>query len=255
LSVLQNAIGMSDGEFQKLDGLFAEWLSRNGSDPLRAKAAERRYSFVLVGERQGYAGAKHVKIAINQNGAGQRVIREKLSGTKLEILYQDRPKTASNEFYTDSIKTDRDLAYRGISWEEWYWIEEHGYIQSAGYYNIGQKSLTLWADDFATAAYYSSGFAPWPFKPGVDYPSFVLAIPKELTIGPKDHKEVPEGERATVGPLDTGALKMIWQVLPIEVEGGFIEGSIERRHPPRFEDMYMTGPSTDVVIIPFMDYR
>ena len=84
---------MSDGEFRKLDELFAEWLSRNGSDPLRVKAAERRYSFVLVSEHQGYAGAKHVKIAINPKGAGVRVIREKMSGTKLEVLYQSRPAT------------------------------------------------------------------------------------------------------------------------------------------------------------------
>lgn len=242
-----NAISLDTDEFEQLDKLFEAWLTYQGRDPLRGELAVARYDFVLKQAQKGYLGIQRYFIKVVPKGTGHRT--EKENG--VITLNQPIPKGALEGYYLDAVKTDTALVYRGMAWEEWRWIQKHGVIKSFGTYNLGQEGLTLWGEDFSTAAHYASGFAPWPFKPSFDRPSMIISIPKTFTLGPLQHGEVPTGERATLGSLDSSAIQAAWMLIPSEVVGGTIEGEIERRMPQRFEVTYTNNPSSYVHVVPY----
>lgn len=245
--LLVNAAGADSQLFSQVDELFTRWMTHNDRDPLRAQFAERRYKFVVT---RFDVDGKSIDLAIEiiPRGHGRIVTNE--SGRK--SLVRDAPAHAIPvAHYLDAVATDQQLVYRGMAWEEWAAIRRTGFVQSFGNYNIGQENLTLWGDDFSTAAYYANGFAPWPFKPGFETPGVVIAAPKALTISSRDHEEVPEGERATVGPLPASALVEAWALIPLEVEFGSIRGEVyTRTKSPKFEEHQVYNPSAYVVVVP-----
>jgi len=245
--MLINAVGADSQLFHQVDELFTLWMTRNNTDPLRAQFAARRYKFTVIGfEARGSTIDLHIEVV--PRGRGQVITSE--YGRK--SLVRDAPVHAIPvAHYLDAVTSDRNLVYRGMAWEEWAAIRKTGFVQSFGNYNIGQDNLTLWGDDFSTAAYYANGFAPWPYKPGFETPAVVIAAPKALTIGHRDHKEVPEGERATVGPLPAEELVGAWALIPIEVEFGSIRGEIfTRAKSPKFEEQQTDNPSAYVAVVP-----
>lgn len=245
--MLINAVGADSQLFSQVDELFILWMTHNGHNLLRAQFAARRYKFIVT---RFDVDARSVDLAVEvePRGRGQVVTSE--YGRK--SLVREAPAHAlPASHYLDAVTSDRSLVYRGIAWEEWAAIRKTGFVQSFGNYNIGQADLTLWGDDFSTAAYYANGFAPWPFKPGFETPGVVIAASRSLTIGPHDHKEVPDGERATVGPLPASALAAAWALIPIEVEFGSIKGEIfTRAKNPKFEEHQVYNPSAHVVVVP-----
>lgn len=245
--MLVNAVGADAQLFRLVDELFTLWMTRNNHDLLRAQFAARRYKFV-VSRFSPEGSTVDLTVEIVPRGRGQVVTSE--YGRK--SLVRSPPADAIPvSHYLDAVTTDRNLVYRGIAWEEWAAIKKTGFVQSFGNYNIGQDNLTLWGDDFSTAAYYANGFAPWPYKPGFETPAVVIAAPKTFTIGHRDHKEVPEGERATVGALPASALIDAWALLPIEIEFGSIKGEIfTRTAKPKFEEHQVYNPSSYVAVVP-----
>jgi hypothetical protein len=112
------------------------------------------------------------------------------------------------------VPEDPQLAYRGVSWEEWSDIDSTGWIRSKGWYNLGQPLLTL-LGDAGTALHYVTGFTPWFFKPAQEYPSVVIGVPKKLLLTYRDDpKWIPKEELAIRGRLSAAHIEQAWVVVP-----------------------------------------
>jgi hypothetical protein len=126
------------------------------------------------------------------------------------------------ERVVDEIPANPDWVYRGMSWEEWQNIRRTKKIRSRGGYNIGegQKNLTLFGERPDTGVFYATGFAPPGFKPGKRRPGVIIAVPFDMTIGPKETGyAISEGERALVGetPMAGGRDGVVVELVPEEV--------------------------------------
>lgn len=85
--------------------------------------------------------------------------------------------------------------YRGMSYEEFTAARANGYIESKGTYNIGpqQVGVTLFSTQVGQAAYYASGFAPWPYKATPTRPAVLVKV-----RDPGNHASMPGlGEHTT----------------------------------------------------------
>jgi hypothetical protein len=232
--------------FTTIDRLFEKWLLAQGE--FRAQCAVTRYDFALVECLPSYyAGEYRFRVDIYPRGGDRRSHTE--SG-KL-IASSPPPANAISGHYLDVVADDPALAYRGMAWEEWEFIQATGTIQSKGEYNIGQSGLTMWGVRWSTAAYYANGFAPWPFKPGFDRPGVIIAIDRSLTIGTANHAEIPEGELATTGVLQASAVKQVWKLVATEVDSGYyvMETSLKGKRPSLEQSQGYT-PSVQVVVVP-----
>lgn len=248
--MLIDATGADPALVAAISQRFVEWLTRSGRDMLRGAFAEARYTFVLVKVRvdERYSNTVDIRIEIVPKGRGTAPEE----GT-YKYLTKTPPADALPGFYLDAVPTDTSLIYRGMAWEEWAFIRRTGVVQTIGDYNIGQKGLTLWGDAYNTAAYYANGFAPWPFKPGFETPGVVIAAPKQLSVGHRDHPEVPEGERATIGPLAAQHIVQAWALIPTRISIGEITASVYPGAKPRLQDAFEThhvrGPDVEVTVV------
>jgi len=144
----------------------------------------------------------------------------------------------------EAIAPDPSLAYRGMSWEEWQAIRRGCKVGSSGWYNIGQRGLTLFGEHPGTAVGYAAGFAPWSFTPGLRRPGVVIAVRRDATLAGGTRPDIPEGERAIAGKVDTRVIERIWYVHPTQIRWG--EGTevwLPRKGQHGSADVYHGTPS------------
>jgi hypothetical protein len=125
--------------------------------------------------------------------------------------------------WSETIPSDPDLIYRGMSWEEWEAISRRGYIESLGDYNIGesQRGLTFFSDRPDTAQAYSSGFAPTPYRATPERPGVVVAI--RARPGAVD-PTIGKGEIGVPGRIDADEIVHVWEGQPYASgDDGFFE--------------------------------
>ncbi len=125
----------------------------------------------------------------------------------------------------EEIPVNPNYVYRGMSWEEWQYIQKTGQIQSNNQYNLGdvQNNLTFYGSA-ETATYYANGFAPVAFKTSLKKPSLVIAIDKKNVKTHSDlPKSIPSSEFAHIGPLSAKEIKEVWMLVPKEIKPGYLE--------------------------------
>ena len=123
------------------------------------------------------------------------------------------------------IPKDPQLGYRGMSWEEWQYIQKTGHIMSNAGYNIGdaQKNLTFYGDA-ETAEYYANGFAPIQFMTSKKRPSVVIAVSKNNLMTAEDRPNaIPGGEMAHEGPLNSNEIVGAWMLVPVKSRRGRLD--------------------------------
>lgn len=164
------------------------------------------------------------------------------------------PAGALEGHYVDVIPAEDGLAYRGMSFEEWAEAVRRGYFQSRGEYNLGeaQRGLTFFSPDPGSAAYYASGFAPWPFKPGWGRPGIVVGAPAAGMVTPEDDPDaVPGGELAWRGQMPLGAVQAVWRLEPVEID--VIRLELDYTPPGRYREALNEqtfGGGVSVVVVP-----
>ena len=123
----------------------------------------------------------------------------------------------------ESIPDNKNLVFRGMSYEEWQYIKKNGHIMSKGSYNIGQEGLTFYGKA-ETAYHYSNGFAPMAYQASFKKPGIVIAIPRELVLDSKDRPgKIPGGEYAHEGPLESKNIVAAWMLVPTKTKPGSLE--------------------------------
>jgi hypothetical protein len=131
--------------------------------------------------------------------------------------------TRIKEGWLSELPEDKSLIYRGISSEEFNFINNKGYIESIGGYNIGdeQVGLTYFSTDPSAATHYANGFAPPQYKATPDKPVYVIAI------SARDGIKLPgtgEHEIGVRGRIDKSEIKAIWVGKPYHTNiGGNID--------------------------------
>ena len=148
----------------------------------------------------------------------------------------------------ESIPHDKNLVYRGMSYEEWQFIKREGHIRSKGSYNIGQENLTFYGNA-ETALYYSNSFAPLQYMASFKKPGVVIAVPRKLVMDHEDrpHK-IPGGEFAHEGPLDSSNIASAWMVVPTRSRAGSVDILFDWRREKRddqgnySDEFYLTKP-------------
>lgn len=123
----------------------------------------------------------------------------------------------------DAIPESHNLAYRGMSWEEWRKIEQTGIVQSTGEYNIGQENLTFFSSKADTAAYYASGFAPLAYQVTPKTPGVVIAVDSSQMLDHNDREDIPQGELAVLGPLSATEIRKVWFLVAVSAKAGFLD--------------------------------
>ena len=223
-----NEAGVDEAVFARaLEGLRF-YFRRFDEDFTRQFAA--RYIFELQKVSDYYGEITFTWNAVPREGEPRTEERE--WGTKTFHAFR-----APKERVVQEVPQNGDWAYRGMSWEEWQAIRRSKFIQSRGVYNIGQAGMTLFGDQADTAVYYASGFTPVAFKPGLRRPGVVIAIPKELTEGPSQAKNIPDGERAVFGRLSWDHIQAVWYLIPVAIEAGYFE-LVYKKYPPRTHPKY-----------------
>lgn len=125
----------------------------------------------------------------------------------------------------EDIPVDPNLAYRGMSWEEWQSIQKTGKIQSKGIYNIEQEGLTFFGVDPSTALSYATHFAPMQYVASSKRPGVVIAVDKKHLIS--DHPQIiQDTEMALKGSLPKEEIKQVYIIKP--------EQSSEKRNSQDF---------------------
>lgn len=128
----------------------------------------------------------------------------------------------------NSVPGRSDMAYRGMSFEEWKLTKRRGYVQSKGSYNLGQEGLTFYGYDPGTGFHYSAGFAPLQFTCTRSRPGVVIAIPRELVLTHEDRPEdIPQSELAHLGKVSIKKIKGVWFIFPTEMRSGSLTLRVE----------------------------
>lgn len=145
---------------------------------------------------------------------------QKYGGGKTGAKIFKTPKEA-----IEDIEPDAKMAYRGVAWEEWQYIQSTGHIMSLGSHNLGgQEGWTLFGYEPRTALAYAHGFAPIQYMSSSRKPGVVFSVPRSLL---KTHKEapkaVPNSELGHEGPLSSRAIKSAWMLTPRSIKPGDVE--------------------------------
>lgn len=184
---------------EELNSIIYNILKNNYNqfDPKGFQYFKSRYKIEVEGFRDHWSG-----LTININ-----------------ILSNNRKKNQSKipQDAIEKIPQDPNLAYRGMSWEEWQFIRNSKFIQSHGNYNLGdeQVGLTLFSPKADTGEFYGHAFAPYQNKAAIKKPAVVIAVPKDMLLTHKDDpKGIPESELAYKGPLPIKYIKHAWMLIP-----------------------------------------
>ena len=141
-------------------------------------------------------------------------------------------------------EAEAGVLYRGMSWAEWQEVQRTGVIQSLGTHNLGpaQEGLTYWSPDPGTAAYYATGFAPWPFLPTFGRPGIVLRItdPGTGIVKTKGSDEI--GIR---GAIPLSAVTAVYEGRVYAVRPGELD--LHREMRPTWVEGSRLSPSTQRV--------
>jgi len=189
----------------------------------------RRYSFRV---KEIAPGSIETRITLDIVPKGQEKGTEEIAQPDhymYDYLHEHKGgKTGAILFKTpqeaiDAIPENNNLAYRGMSWEEWKNIEKTGVIQSSGEYNIGQENLTFFSPKAETAAYYASGFAPLAYQVTPKTPGVVIAVDASYMLSHDDRQDIPQGELAVLGPLNAAEIKKIWFLLAVSSRAGMLD--------------------------------
>jgi len=229
-SITSFALKMKNGEleeetdFSKLKAFLKGVLNDYFIGDLSNAAA--RYDFNLKEIREDYTGLRFEFKLVPKGGIPElstpdnpmHDIYVKHKGGMTGYKTYKTPKEATKE-----IPNNPNYGYRGMSWEEWQYIRKTGHIMSKGGYNFeSQKNLTFYGDA-STALAYGSGFAPMAYQTSLKRPSIVIAIPRGNL---KDHTEnpnIPQGELAHEGPLDSKEIVGAWMLVPSNSKSGILE--------------------------------
>ena len=193
----------------------------NYYDTSTFESLKKRYIFNIVGfDDRDYNNVKF-KVefsALGGNGKPEIAtkdhymydyLQEHKGGKTGKILYKT-PKDAIEE-----IPESSDLAYRGMSWEEWKFIKKNGFIKSKGSANLGQEGLTFFAPKPSMAQSYASGFAPLPYQITPKTPGVVISVPSKHMLSNKDREDIPGGELAIEGSLPYSEIQNVWFLIAI----------------------------------------
>jgi hypothetical protein len=138
------------------------------------------------------------------------------------FIYNVKSKESDNNFddlgtVVDKITSNKEYAWRGMSYEEWENIKSQGFIKSRGVYNIGdaQAQYTMFGEDDGMAQYYATGFAPFIYKPVKHLPGVVIGVPKDILL-PSNDKDIPLGEMATKDSIPLELIKEVYYIIPTE---------------------------------------
>lgn len=122
-------------------------------------------------------------------------------------------RTRLKDGWIEKLPEEGPLMYRGMSYEEWMFIQETGRIESLGDYNLGdeQIGLTYFSTEPDSAAHYAHGFAPSEYKATPDKPAYVIGVPRqegEPVAGVGEH------EVGVRGPVDASLIEEVWIGMP-----------------------------------------
>lgn len=212
-----------------------KYLMRYG-DRMELKSASSRYIYKLIRYDPNYWKYITLEFELSpiSKGGREEIITDpnddrwtfykNWDGKTGKTLYKT-PKDAIAE-----IPADPNLAYRGMSWEEWKSIEEKGYIQSAGGHNFSnQNGLTFYGPDPGTGENYASGFAPDAYKHTPKRPGIVIAVPRNLLKDSKQNKAIPQGELAHEGPLPAKNIVAVWMIVATKSRPGKLELMLDKK--------------------------
>lgn len=121
-----------------------------------------------------------------------------------------RYKITRKEGWLESLPQDDSLMYRGMSWEEWQYIQKTGKIRSSGEYNLGpeQVGLTYFSSDVDSARFYADAFAPVQFKATPDKPAVVIAVKKRPGV---EVKGTGEHEIGITDDISSDDIVSVWE--------------------------------------------
>ena len=111
------------------------------------------------------------------------------------------------------IMPDPNLAYRGMSWEEWQTIQKTGKIQSKGIYNIEQEGMTFFGKDPSTALSYSTFYSPMQYVASSKKPGVVIAVDRKNLID-DDPRIRQDTEMALKGSMPASEIKQVYIIKP-----------------------------------------
>jgi hypothetical protein len=138
--------------------------------------------------------------------------------TRLAAFDGDYPRLKNQ--WLEKIPKTSGWVYRGMSHAEYQSILRSGQIRSLGDYNLGdlEKNVTFFSIDPDVAQSYSSGFAPWMYKPTFDRPAYVIAIKD-----PGNTKVVRDDERGYAGSIPASNIVAVYQGVVYAVKQGELE--------------------------------
>jgi hypothetical protein len=220
-------------------------LDPNGFENLKS-----RFKFVLRGIKEESNGLDaFLELILIPKGRGGA---EEPSNDPYDIKYNAG--NTGHQIYTtpkDAIKSipeDKQLAYRGMSWEEWQSIQRTGKIQSAGLWNLQHQqsgSLTLYAISPRSAEAYAHGFAPTQNSTTFTKPGIIIAIPKEGLLTPKDiPRQLSSHELAHTGSIPASKIVHAWMLVPKRIQKQ--QFTITFRYVPAWDQNAYKDPKTGI---------
>jgi hypothetical protein len=239
LKLLTDDPAIRPEELSAARGALLSYFTRYGKDEDETPFMAARYEFFLEKIRKGWRGERVYDWQIVPLGG--EVERDSFSGRPRAKLYGSPPSAVP------SVPDDPALAYRGMSWEEWVFIQRSGYMQSTGSHNLDQQGLTF-AGPADTAEYYATGFAPVAYKPAFARPGVVVAFPRALVMEHADFPaKIPAGEYAFRGRLSSDEIVAVWYMVPTRIRYGRLEiiASDER-----VTDGSRSSPSAEYAVVP-----
>lgn len=204
------------------------YLRRSGA--MTRTAALSRFNYTLEDMRESYHGVTFVfKYAPKEN---RRAVDD--VAPKDDERWKYYPDTwdgrTGARIYpspTDAIAeipANAQLAWRGMSWEEWRASETRGYIQSAGEQNLSaQNGLTFYGHKPATAVRYAGSFASHPFTATPKRPGVIIGVPRARLMDHTEHEGVHNGEFAHVGALPLADVQEIYLLVAVRSGTGTLE--------------------------------
>lgn len=132
------------------------------------------------------------------------------------------------------IPADPNLAYRGMSWEEWQSIQKTGKIQSKGIYNIEQEGFTFFGKDPSTALSYTANFAPMQYTLSNKKPGVIIAVDRKNLID-DDPRIRQDTEMALKGSMPASEIKQVYIIKPEASHTSMAHQIFEYKYKPLWD--------------------
>jgi hypothetical protein len=225
--ILNTAPGLESHRGQALHALTT-YLNRYGGP--EHKSASSRFSYFLEKVREGYSEKiLQFRYAPIENRRASDEIASP-DDYRREFYPADWDGKTGKRIYptpkdaVESIPERAELAWRGMSWEEWKLTRSRGFVQSMGHYNFtNQAGLTFYGPDPNTGISYASGFAPIAFTVTPKRPGIVIGVSRSNL---KDHTQnpgIPAGELAHEGPLPLSHVVEVYMLVATKGKPGTLE--------------------------------